>query len=97
MDISVTLHDTGRRGTKGTIYETRLGDVVLASGVSPECATCRALQAIGLDGVVQFNRPGKPVHMFMPVAWGAAHIVSETDRGLRFTKWTPNPFSKDDE
>lgn len=99
MDVKVTLKTTGRRSNKGEIYEVEFNGEVIAAGISPEFAACRELKARGLTGTAYFHRPGKLTHdMRMGIEWGAGRTVSETDRGLRFAKWVPNPmFAKADD
>jgi hypothetical protein len=95
MEHCLKIRPTGRMGAKGAIIEIVFNGEVIASGVSPEFAACRELKARGITGHATFWRDGKSGYDYrMPIEWGAAHTVSETDRqGLRFAKWVPHPMA----
>ena len=96
METYLEIRATGKFGNKGERYEILLGEEVIASGSSPECAACRVLKGRGITGKAWFRRAGRVFADFsMGIAWGASHYVSETTKtGVKFAKWEPNGFFK---
>jgi hypothetical protein len=93
MDYVLKIIPTGKFGSRGERYEISFEGEIIAAGTSPEFAACRILQDRGLKGTVWFCRnPPYDCSMKMSIDWGARHTVSETDRGIRFAKWAPNPL-----
>lgn len=94
METNLQIRATGKMVSRGECYEILLGDEVIASGTSPECAACRVLKNRGITGTALFWRVGKAhADLRMGIDWGAAHYVSETAKtGIRFAKWEPNPL-----
>jgi hypothetical protein len=93
MEHHLTIRPTGKIG-KGIQYEVAFNGEVIAAGVSPEFAACRALADRGLTGTACFWREGKPNYDFrINIAWGVGRCVMENAKmGPRFAKWAPNPL-----
>lgn len=88
--VDLVLRPTGRRGSRGEIYEALLGSHVIASGTSPECASCRVLKELGFAGYAQFWREGRRRwDIRMPIEWGATKQVIEGNGRPRFSDWSP--------
>jgi hypothetical protein len=101
--MSGPFHDlilrlTGKRGTKGDIYEVLFDGEVIATGSSPECAACRVLKDRGLTGDARFWRDGRKTYdLLLPIGWAATKYVAEDKIGVRFAKWSPFTFGKGEE
>lgn len=91
MDHHLTLRPTGKMTSRGERYEVLWGDEVLASSTSPEFKACRVLEALGLEGMAYFWRPGaKAWALRVSIAGGAKKTVMENAKhGPRFVKFTP--------
>lgn len=97
MDATLILRPTGKRGTKGEIYNVLLNGEVIATGASPECAACRVLKERGFTGSAYFWRDGgKSYDLKMPIAWASGRYVAEDKIGIRFAKWTEFAFGRDE-
>lgn len=95
---SLILRPTGKRRSKGEIYDVIFNGEVIASGAAPECGACRVLQSRGLTGDALFWREGKRNYdLKLPIAWAAGKYVAEDKIGLRFAKWSPFKFGNEEE
>jgi hypothetical protein len=101
MDHKLVLRPTGKMKRKGEVYEVLLGDEIIASGTSPECAACRVLKSRGHSGKAAFWREGKHTwDIRMDIEWAAGrYVAEEAKQGIRFAKWEPHPMARkpDDE
>jgi hypothetical protein len=97
-DPTLILRPTGKRRSKGEVYEVLLDGEVIASGPAPECGACRALKDRGYDGHAFFWREGKRNYdLKLPIEWAAGKYVAEDKTGIRFAKWSPFTFRDEDE
>lgn len=95
---TLILRPTGKYRSKGEIYEVLFQGEVIASGTAPECPACRVLKSRGLEGDAFFWREGKRNYdLRMPIEWASGKYVSEDKTGIRFAKWSPFTFGKDED
>jgi hypothetical protein len=90
--VNLLIIPTGRYTSRGEVYEVKLGDELLARGVSPEFDAVRILLGRGHTcGFAYFWRQGKENWDFrIPLPSGAKWRVLENSRtGPRFVKWEP--------